>query len=392
MSIASKAQTNCRHFSGYKPCGKSQFCDANCSSLAETAGTILFIHLGALGAVVRSTALIKALKRKHPNHKLIWLTDSPADKILHGHPEIDAVYATGVDSQTILSNYFFSSIYVVDKSLKATGLAEQLKSEKRFGFKADPHTGAILPATESAEELWSLGLSDHQKFFVNRKSEIQLVHEALELGTYVTDDYALPLSTIEEKVAQSRRLAWAMDPLQPIIGLNTGCSDVIPYKKWTVDFHRKVIFALQNIGYSNIVLLGGPEDEERNQQIAAGLPVIVSDCKSGLRDGLTSVAACDIVISGDSLGMHMAISQSKQVIAWFGPTCAHEIEFYGRGEVLLSKANCSPCWMRSCNKALMCYDQVPISDVIAAVKRSEEKWRNQYLSSKLLFSETSSFL
>jgi heptosyltransferase-2 len=226
---------------------------------------------------------------------------------------------------------------------------------------------------------------------VNKKSEIQLVHEALELGDYHRDDYNLPLSTIEEKVMLARKLTWTFEPSQPIIGFNTGCSDVIPYKKWTVDFHRQLITALTNMGYKNLVLLGGPEDEERNRQIADGLPVLMSDCRSGLRDGLTSVAACDIVISGDSLGMHMAISQHKQVLAWFGPTCAHEIELYGRGEALLSKASCSPCWKRSCNKDLMCYDQVPISDVIEAVKRSEEKWKNQYSSSRLPFSEISSF-
>lgn len=392
MDQRQNPQTNCLYFSGYKPCGKSQTCNSTCAHFQKNEGTILLIHLGALGAVVRSTALLKALKRKHPNHKLFWITDAPADKILNGHPDVDSVLSTNFESLAILSNYHFEAIYVVDKSLKATGIAAQLNTKNHFGFKADPTTGAILPATESAKELWYLGLSDHQKFFVNKKTEIQLVHEALELGPSLLEDYHLPLNSQELILRDQRHNTWAFELARPVIGLNTGCSPVIPYKKWTIEFHRKVIEKLLHEGYQNIVLLGGPEDFERNQKIAEGLPVIQSDCRSGLRDGLISVAACDIVISGDSLGMHMAISQKKEVIAWFGPTCAHEIELYGRGEALLSHVQCSPCWKRSCNKEVMCYDQVPVTEVLAAVKRSEEKWKNQFSSSKLLFSETCSSL
>ena len=45
--------------------------------------------------------------------------------------------------------------------------------------------------------------------------------------------------------------------------------------------------------------------------------------------------ACDIVVSGDSLGMHMAIGLKKWVVAWFGPTCHQEIDLYDRGAKFL---------------------------------------------------------
>ena len=50
---------------------------------------------------------------------------------------------------------------------------------------------------------------------------------------------------------------------------------------------------------------------------------------------------CDVVISGDSLGMHMAIALSKHVVAWFGPTSPQEIDLYDRGVKLLADRLCT---------------------------------------------------
>ena len=41
-----------------------------------------------------------------------------------------------------------------------------------------------------------------------------------------------------------------------------------------------------------------------------------------------TVAACDMVVSGDTLGMHMAIARGKFVVAWFGLSCAQEIDLF----------------------------------------------------------------
>jgi heptosyltransferase-2 len=81
---------------------------------------------------------------------------------------------------------------------------------------------------------------------------------------------------------------------------------------------------------------------------------------------MVSVAACDTVVSGDSLGMHLAIGLRKWTVAWFGPTCEQEIDLYGRGRKILSAASCGPCWKRSCARETMCYDLVSIDQLAEA--------------------------
>lgn len=338
------------------------------------------IHLGALGAVLRSTSLVEAIRRKYPRAHITWATETPA-------------LTAGVD-RVVTKPYLelralkFDVAMVIDKSLEAAGILALTHASEVYGFRAHAYSGAILPANPEAQELWQLGLSNSQKFFVNQKSEQQLVHEALALGEFKRDEYIVSLSTSEKAIADMRRRRWSPEGA-PVIGINTGCSGTIHAKKLTVEGTRKLITKVLNdtrFAGSSVVLLGGPEDSERNEAIAKELPVIQSPTRKGLRDGLASVEACDVIFSGDSLGMHMGIALKKWVVAWFGPTCAQEIDLYGRGVKVMTKAACSPCWKRVCSEPVMCYDQVDFDQALNGLAEGI-KWLTS--SSKQHFPETS---
>lgn len=376
------SETQCRHFNGYKPCSKSQTCArGQCSHFESVQSRLLVIHLGALGAVLRSTSLLKAIRRKFPRAQLTWVTQAPAHHLLKGLPDIDRVFTLSAEDQLQLRALHFDTAFVIDKSLTAAGVLSLTKVDQIFGFKVNSG-GAIVPANGEARELWELGLSDQKKFFHNKKSEQQLVHEALALGDYGRDEYQVSLAFSEMAEVAKRREQWSPHG-RPIIGINTGCSDAIPFKKLSIEGHRTLIREIQeDARFKNlaVVLLGGGvEDEERNRLIAHGLPVFSSPTTKGLRDGLVSVAACDAVLTGDSLGMHMAIALKKWVVAWFGPTCQQEIDLYARGAKILTKASCSPCWKRHCDKPLMCYDQVDFAEMRNALARGLSQdlgWKN----------------
>lgn len=390
------AASDCRHFNGYKPCGKvdslqkiespDEVCSRACAFYDAPKTRVLLIHLGALGAVVRSTALLPAIRRKYPRAHITWVTDAPADVMLREHPLVDRVIVGNNDGLISLMALEFDAALVVDKSLKASGLLRATKAREVYGFIANA-SGAIEPATNAARESWNLGLSDHLKFNVNRKPETRLMHEALELGEWKRDSYALHLNSLEKTEMLKRRAIWSDGGRRQIVGLNTGCAATIPAKKLSVDGHVKLLVELAlRSGESArgpgiacaYVLLGGKEDSLRNQAIAAkarsvGIDVIESATDQGLRDGMTSVAACDVVVTGDSLGMHMALAFAKPVVAWFGPTCAHEIDLYddeNGGGAVMTKAPCAPCWKRACDKAVMCYDQVDFAEMADHVFRT----------------------
>ncbi len=78
-----------------------------------------------------------------------------------------------------------------------------------------------------------------------------------------------------------RKTKWSQQKTKILIGLNTGCSSVIAYKKLSVSFQRKVIEHFLDQVDLQLVLLGGPEDTLRNQEIAEGLNVVSSATEGG---------------------------------------------------------------------------------------------------------------
>ncbi len=333
---------------------------------------VLIIHLEALGAVLRSTALLPAIHRKFPSCHVTWVTQKPADQLLNGNPLIDRVMTTSNDDLLSLKALEFDVAFMIDKGQKSAGVLKCTQADLVYGFIVDPRTGAVSPATQAATELWEVGLSNEKKFFINEKTETQLIHEALELGPFRRDEYSLLLTGGEKREALCRRANWTDGEDLVLIGLNTGCSGVIPYKKLSIEVHRELIERLENFPQFRVVLLGGSEDKDRNREIAHGFKsVIQSPTESGLRDGLVSVEACDVIVTGDSLGMHMGIALKKWTVAWFGPTCAHEIDLYNRGLRVLSEASCSPCWKRRCDRNPMCYDLVPMETLLEGILAGE---------------------
>ncbi len=381
-------QIRCRHFTGYRPCKKHYLCDQLCPHLTIPAERVLIIHLDAMGAVLRSTALLPALLRRHPSAHVSWITQSPSDQLLKHNPYIDQILTTSSDDLLILAAQEFDVVYCIDKSLKAVGIAKLVTAKRHLGFSAVGT--AIVPATPEAKELWRLGLSDEEKLFRNVKSELQLTHEALDLGIYHRDPYVFSFMETERMEVLRRRKRWSKRKI--LVGINTGCSPTIPYKKLSISTHRRLIEELRRIFPTiEIVLLGGRDEMKRNEKIGYGLNVVQSPTHRGLRDGFISAAACDIIISGDSLGMHMAIALGKWVVAWFGPTCSQEIDLFDRGVKVLAPMDCSPCWKRECNKNPMCYDLVPIELLVQGVAKGL-KWLASTCSSKPLILEHSPLL
>jgi heptosyltransferase-2 len=125
---------------------------------------------------------------------------------------------------------------------------------------------------------------------------------------------------------------------------------------------------------ARLMLLGGRAEAERNAEISrrTGRFVIDSPTTEGIRRGMVYVDACDLVVTGDTSAMHMAIALKKHVVVWFGLSCASEIELFGRGEKIVSPVDCAPCWKKSCDH-LSCIKQLDLNAVLAAVVRGYEK-------------------
>jgi len=363
-------KVDCRWFSGYKPCQFKRSCEA-CPHYSPPDRRIAVLSLEAMGAVLRSTCLLPAIKRQYPQAHITWITLKSTKPLLDNNPSIDRILLADSTQLATIHQLEFDLLLAVDKSLEAGALAMQMKAKEKRGFGLNS-LGAIIPLNPEAAYQYDVGLDDQLKFFTNQKTETQQITETMGLE-WRRDPYILEL-TSEEKTRVAARRAEVMGlGVKGILGYNTGCSLLFPYKKFTVSRSIEVIRAWRE-AYPDwaVALLGGPEDTERQAELKAAFAqdklVVNTPTREGLRSGVLWMDIADLVLSGCSLGLHIAIGLKKPVIAWFGVSCIQEIDVYDRGVKLQSDVTCSPCWKKTCDQTVKCYDQVAPSRILQATQ------------------------
>jgi ADP-heptose:LPS heptosyltransferase len=341
MTDIGALHTDCRWFTGYRPCAPWRSCE-DCELYSPVLGEILIINLGALGDVLRTTAQLPALRAAWPGARITWLTSARAVPLLQGHPLLDRILPFGVQAVCELEARQFDLLLCVDKEPGAAGLASRLKAWTKRGFGLDER-GVIVPLNPQADYLYRTGVDDRLKFLHNTMSEPAMLAEALRLP-WGGEPYRLYLDE-QELLGEPRA-----------VGFNTGSSPGWHRKRLDEGLQVAAIRAVHEAIGEPVLLLGGPEDSARNARIAEALGEMVelTHTDSGLRVGAAHVARCGVVFSGDSLGMHMAIAMGCHVVAWFGPTCPQEIDLFQRGIKLLADVDCAPCWQQTCQREPAC--------------------------------------
>ena len=366
---------DCRWFSGYKPCKFKRSC-VDCPNYSKPQSRIAIVSLEAMGAVLRSTCLLPPIKSHFPDSHITWITMPACKPLLAGNPYIDRIIPLSASTLTLVELMEFTHLFAVDKSAEAGALATKVKADDKRGFGVDKN-GIIVPLNQEAEYQYQLGLDDELKFFINQKPETQQITESMGLP-WERAEYILELNKEEQAQVKKQRHGWlselGLPDSTPIIGYNTGCSKLFPYKKFTVSKAIDLVTEWRrNFPESPISLFGGPEDTDRQAEIKEHFVndpfVINTPTTNGLRNGVLSMATSNLVFSGCSLGMHIAIGLKIPTIAWFGVSCIQEIDLYDRGIKIQSEVSCSPCWKKSCSMDVKCFNSVPLEKIISATSQ-----------------------
>jgi len=327
---------------------------------------VLVLKIGALGDVLRTTPLLRPLTAAGPVH-VTWVTGPASAPLLEGHPRIDRLLVPGFETSERLAAEEFDLLLSIDKDPYPTALAARVRAAEKRGFGRDEN-GALIPLHESARYAYDLGLSDQLKFHENRKTYQEITAELCGLP-WGGDEYDVPAVAAARHAAAAALTDAGVPGSGPLVGLNTGAGGVFANKAWTEDGYAELARRLAADG-CRVVLLGGEDEAERNARIAAAAAGAAKDAgRHPLREFAGVVARCDLVVTGDTLGMHLAIAARVPVVVLFGSTCPQEIELYGRGEKVVTDIECHPCYLRACDIHPSCQERIAPDTVHAAVQR-----------------------
>lgn len=380
---------DCQLYNGYKPCVYGNQCPgcphyqpwepgrprwhptltSGAMARLGPAPRTLIIKTGALGDVLRTTTLLHPLRRRFPHAHITWITAGPALPLLAANPAIDELTVFS-DNAPALPGQTFDLSICLEKEGVPLQFAGEVAAREKVGYVPTPW-GAATVANAEAQSMLVLGVDDDLKFRRNTRSYPQIICEAAGLP-FVRDPYMLELTPAAETQRQ-HILAAARSvgsESAPIVGLNTGCGTVFRTKQWTLEGWVGVARALTETGRAKVVLMGGEAETELNAAITAEVPAVISaGTHHPLEEFFGIVNACDLVVTSDTLGMHIAIALEKYVVALFGSTSHHEIDLYDRGEKVITDFACSPCYLKNCIYDVSCMQAMTPDQVLAAVMR-----------------------
>lgn len=290
---------------------------------------ILIIRTGAIGDVVHTTALFRAIKKSYPQIEIHYMTselikpllieDTDIEKVLTINPKFKMFSSYTKEIANILKQENYDAAINLQPSLKIRYLIYLAGIKKQTSYKKDFKIHAVT-------NFWKTGLKFFPEIKEEKELKLYLPKDAIEYAKEKTKDLKRPLITINAGGVMSKRQG-----------------RTYPVKKW-VELGNK----LQEKYNGTIILNGAIEDKE----ILSPLNTIKNSInyigELSLINSCAVIGESDIMISGDSGPLHIATALGVKSIGLYGSMNEKRTGCYSSGINIVSKKSCVPCNRRKC--------------------------------------------
>jgi heptosyltransferase-2 len=158
----------------------------------------------------------------------------------------------------------------------------------------------------------------------------------------------------------------------PLVGMNTGAGSRWRFKSWGEDQTAELARRIHDELGAGVLILGGAAESERNQRIVATASrprVVAAPTNLELLAFAALIDLCGVLVTSDSLALHLGNALGKPVIAFFGPTSGAEIDMYDLGEKIVTPLECRCCYLKTCDIRPHCMQSIGVDRIFEAVRR-----------------------
>ncbi|MCX5701659.1 MAG: glycosyltransferase family 9 protein [Candidatus Omnitrophica bacterium] len=305
---------------------------------SETLDSMLSLTT-SLGDVLRTTVILHFFKGSH----ITWLVDKNARPLLENNKYIDRIWVYGPNIVGQLKKEKFNIIVNLEKLPEICLLSDSLRTKEYFGFKFNNLTNDIYNGCEGSKRLIEL-TQDLDKKRRNKDCWQKIMAEALG-REWRGQDYVLgykPKSVIKYDV-----------------GFNWTVGNKWRNKAWPRAYWERLEDLIKN---------------EYSISWQQGL--------NSIYEYIDWINSCRLIVTADTLGLHLGLALKKRIVALFGPTSPYEIYFYDRGSFLLPEApyKCIPCLTSHCDKEKQCLEYIVPEKV---KERIEDEFKKNKIASKV---------
>ena len=338
---------------------------------------ILIIKLGAIGDVLRTTFVARGLKEKYPQCSITWLTQENSKSLLENNDSID--FIVGWNSSNTISGKVFDIVYSLDDEQEACEFATNLAKKTMHGAYLD--AAGKKTYTESVEDWFGMGLlrseekggkarADELKMR-NRRTFQDIYSQIFGIQGMQNKRPTLNLTEAEKRFGETLTEPYKKAKSMRLIGINAGAGARWPLKRLTVEKAAQLCNELAKDADASIFLLGGANEDIQNRSIKSLCPserIVLPEATDDIRIFSSIINAMDLIITADSLALHIALALKKKTVCFFGPTSPWEIDMFGDGRKVFSESDCLACYKKELNGRQSCIDLVMPEQLVQAAK------------------------
>ena len=262
----------------------------------------------SLGDILRTTVILHAYPRSA--YHVTWLVDPKGAPLLEGNRHIDRLLSAERCIPSVLLNEEFETVINLEKEPALCAVIDQITTEKNYGFRFDKSLGQTNHHAHGDEAMAMCNDPAFKRGQSRSWSEI--------LFSMIDQPYAGQSYIHGYQLSGRARFD---------VGLNYLVGPKFPLKRWP-EAHWQELHDLLSSGHS----------------------VFWQQGSNDLQEYIQWIGACRVLVTNDSLGLHIALALNKPSVALFGPTRASEVESTARLIKLVPEgvSPCPPCIGESC--------------------------------------------
>jgi lipopolysaccharide heptosyltransferase II len=314
--------------------------------ISHLSPDILVVRFSAIGDILLTTPLLRAIRTRHPGARIAFLTKEQYAPLLSDNPNVSEVLGIREEDgiraiAAIIRSVRYSHLLDLHGSLRTLGLRAMARGPWRT-FPKRRLERRVLISTK--RDIYPADMPVAERYF-EAAAGLDLAVDGQPPDFFLAPE--------AEERADARLAELGLGRGRALVAMAPGAAHAT--KRWPTEGWIRLSRRLVSTG-AEVVIVGGPEDTELANTIVAGARGALSgteECRVasvagslGLQESGAVIRRAAALISGDTGAMHMATGVGTPVVALFGPT-VRQFGFFpyraARSAVVELPLECRPC-------------------------------------------------
>lgn len=284
----------------------------------------------SLGDILRTTVVLHAFPPDQ--YEVTWLVDAKGVDLLKGNTHIHRILTVNPFTPFHLMSEWFDVVINFEKDPGICALVDKISAWRRYGFRFD-HVSREAHAY------------DHSTHALNMSKDVGFKRQqSKDWSTMLYEMLGLEYRGEQYMLGYQPKTGACHD-----VGLNHQVGGKFPIKRWP-----------------------DPNWQMLHDRLAPFLQVSWQQGMDNIESYIDWINSCRLIVTNDSLGLHIAHALGKKVIALFGPTKANEVEDHQDTVKIIPDVSwpCIPCLGKSCSNGQgYCMDHIALDTVVSTVEK-----------------------